>query len=129
MKAKPQILVVDDDKEMTAILKDFLTKQGYSVKTASSGSQAYRLFNSPGTRPDMVLSDVKMGPMSGIDLTKKLMEKDPTLPVVLFSVCDTGELEIESLQSGAAKFLHKPFSLSQIAELVSTELTRRSSKK
>jgi DNA-binding NtrC family response regulator len=127
MLGKQQILVVDDDAEMKLLLCDFLTRQGYNVKTASSGTAALNLLSSlpVDEAPNLVLSDVKMGSMSGIDLTKRILTEHPKLPVVLFSAFWNGELEIEALRSGARRFLRKPFPLGEIARTVNEELKKR----
>jgi len=127
MLLKPQILVIDDDADMKLLLSDFLSRQGYSVRTASSGLDAFNLLGSLPVNqlPDLVLSDVKMGSLSGIDLTKRLVSKHPNLPVVLFSVFENGELQEEALKCGARRFLRKPFRLGEIAKIVKEELKKK----
>lgn len=115
-----QILVIDDDAQMTTLLLDFLQKQGYSVTTASSVEGAMNWLRSQAKSPDLILSDVKMGTASGIDLVKRLVKERPGLPIILFSVFE--ELEEEALRAGARKFLGKPFSLAELSKTVSDEL-------
>lgn len=117
---KLEILVVDDDDEMSLLLRDFLSRQGYHVTTAPSAPSALRLmkrFPHP-YQPDLVISDVMMGAMSGIDLTKELLQENPQLPIVLFSSLGYGQIEKEALACGARAYLHKPFPLSEIARIV-----------
>ena len=122
-----QILVVDDDAAMTTILHDFLKRQGYSVATTSSVEGALSWLKSHPESPDLVLSDIKMGTASGIDLAKRLSVERPSLPVMLFSVFD--ELEKEALKGGAKIFLKKPFALAELARIVGDELGRKGKNK
>lgn len=127
MLAKSKILVVDDDKEMTVLLQDFLTRQGYSVTTAASGPMALKLLHASRdpASPDLVISDVLMNPMTGIELTKQLLTEHPRLRVVLMSSFGDGEVKREALASGARAYLHKPFPLSQMAKVVKEQLTKK----
>ena len=113
-----KILIVDDDIEMIALLRDFLQHQGYQVTTTSSVAGALRWLNasSPLEAPDLIVSDVKMGATSGIELSKKILLERPLLPVILYSVFEGHEKE--ALQSGARRFLRKPFELSNLAKVI-----------
>lgn len=119
------ILVVDDDPAMSHILRDFLIRQGYSVAVSSSYIGAMGWMNSLAAHqlPDLVLSDVNLGGPSGIDLAKTLNVEKPAMPVVLFSVFEG--VEKEALQSGARRFIRKPFSLSSLARVVNEMLQPR----
>lgn len=123
MQTMKRLLVIEDDAAMHSILQDFLRGQGYAVNMASSASAALKLLKSlPQHRhPNLVLSDVKLGAMSGIDLCKKIASDYPQMPVVLFSVFD--QLEKEALSSGARKFLKKPFTLKTLADVLTEQLT------
>lgn len=116
-----QILVVDDDTAMILLLRDFLKGQGYSVATSTSVIGALGWLNSlpNGGAPEIIISDVRLGSASGIDLASRLAVERPTVPIVLFSVFEGHEKE--ALRSGARKFLRKPFPLSTLAELLREE--------
>lgn len=113
-----QILVIDDDTAMTTLLRDFLKRQGYSVATSASVAGALAWLNAlpAGRSPDLIISDVKLGSASGIDLARKLSVERPKVPLILFSVFE--EHEKEALESGAKCFLRKPFPLSTLAEIL-----------
>lgn len=123
MQSVTKLLVVEDDAAMNLILRDFLNNQGYSVITASSVTGALKSLKAsrPEQRPALVLSDIMLGALTGIDLCKKVLLEYPGIPVVLFSVFD--QLETEALQSGARRFLKKPFALEALADVVNEELT------
>ena len=107
---------------MNAILGDFLRKQGYAVTTLTSATAALKwLQNTPaGTGPEVILSDIKLGAVSGIEMTRRLTTERPAVPVVLFSVFD--QLEKESMESGARRFLKKPFPLGRLKQILFEEL-------
>ncbi len=117
-----RLLVVEDDAAMNMILRDFLHNQGYSVITATSVHGALRSLESidADKLPAMVLSDVRLGSLTGFDLCRKILLDYPEIPVVLFSVFD--QLETEALKSGARRFLKKPFALEILAALLNEEL-------
>lgn len=119
------LLVVDDDIAMTALLKDFLARQGYEVTVTSSVAGALALFRSaPPDKPfDLVISDVKLGKANGFDLTRVVNLEQPNLPVILFSVSE--DLEKAALESGARKFLSKPFSLFSLSKLVEEDRRKK----
>lgn len=120
MVRKQTILVVDDDYEMGVMLSDFLKKQGYAVFTAPSAVVALKMvLASP---PDLVLSDVVMGTMSGIELATKLHTERPNLPVVLFSSFENNNIVEDAKASGAKGYLKKPFSLTEVAHMIKTQL-------
>ena len=123
MSAKVQILVVDDDREMVVLLRDFLTQQGYVVATATSGKSALSSVKKGNPRtPQLVLSDVKMSPINGLELTAALQLEHPNLPIILFSAYSDGGLAQAATEAGARVFINKPFGLTQMAELIEKEL-------
>ncbi len=124
MRTVASLLVVEDDAAMHLILHDFLMNQGYSVTMATSANGAFRILDSlaPKHGLDLVLSDIQLGSLSGIDLCKSIGEQYPELPVVLFSVFD--QIEKEALESGARRFLKKPFALEKLAGVLTEELGR-----
>jgi len=124
-----RVLVVDDDENMNALLRDFLERNGYTVATMTSVAGALLWLHSlPADHPpDLVLSDIKMGKRSGLDLARRLKVENPELPVVLFSVLE--ELQGEALKSGARRFLRKPFTLATLAQVLSEELDSKVTEK
>lgn len=126
MLAKPQILVVDDDREMLTLLQDFLSRQGYEVSIANNGKNALSFFKKRDLKkiPELVLSDVKMAPVNGLELSVTLQANHPELPVILFSAFANGGLVEASAQAGARRFLRKPFALAHLATIVKEELEK-----
>lgn len=120
MQKVGKILVVDDDREMTSLLNDFLSNQGYSVVTTGSVAAALdKVANATASnRFALVVSDVRLGGKSGLDLLAALREREPILPIILFSVFSSPEMEREALAKGARAFLRKPFRLQEMASAI-----------
>ncbi|MDD9301541.1 MAG: sigma-54-dependent Fis family transcriptional regulator [Desulfobacter sp.] len=101
------ILIVDDEKHYPMIIGEVLSEEGYKTFTASSGMEALDILNSQLI--DLVLSDVKMPGMSGIDLLEKIKEIKPDLPVIIMTAFGSVEKAVEAMHKGAYTFILKPF--------------------
>ena len=101
------ILIVDDEKHYPMIIGEVLSEEGYTPFTASSGMEALDILD---TQPiDLVLSDVKMPGMSGIDLLEKAKQMQPDLPVIIMTAFGSVEKAVEAMHKGAYTFILKPF--------------------
>ena len=101
------ILIVDDEKHYPMIIGEVLSEEGYTPFTASSGMEALDILN---TQPiDLILSDVKMPGMSGIDLLEKAKQIKPDLPVIIMTAFGSVEKAVEAMHKGAYTFILKPF--------------------
>ena len=78
-----KILLVDDEESIHVLYREELEEQGYEVHSAMSGDQALQLV--PTLKPDLVILDIQMPGMNGIDVLRKIKEEDPKLPVILSS--------------------------------------------
>ena len=111
------ILVCDDAAFMRMMIKDILTKNGYNVAgEAENGLKAIEKFNE--TKPDLVLMDITMPEMDGIQALKKIKELDPAANVIMCSAMGQQAMVIESIQSGAKDFIVKPFQAERVLEAV-----------
>lgn len=122
----PTLLVVDDEATIRDTLKRILLDNGYeSVETVESGSHALaRMSSTPP--PDVVITDVKMKGMDGLELLERLRESDPTLPVIIFSGHGTVQLAVEATRRGAFDFLEKPPDVERLLISVRNALATRS---
>ena len=112
-----KILVVDDAAFMRMMIKDILTKNGYEVAgEAENGLKAVEKYSE--TQPDLVLMDITMPEMDGIQALKKIKENDPNASVVMCSAMGQQAMVIESIQSGARDFIVKPFQPDRVLEAV-----------
>ncbi|NOX33640.1 MAG: sigma-54-dependent Fis family transcriptional regulator [Deltaproteobacteria bacterium] len=101
------ILIVDDEKNYPMIIGELLQEEGYSSLTASSGMEALDILNNELV--DLVLTDVKMPGMSGIQLLEKIKEINPDIPVVIMTAYGSVEKAVEAMHKGAYTFILKPF--------------------
>ena len=101
------ILVVDDEKNYRVVLSAFLSGEGYEVLTAEGAQEALEAVDSVDL--DLVLTDMKMPVMDGIELLKQIKGKNPHLPVVMMTAYGTVEKAVEAMQLGAFNFIQKPF--------------------
>lgn len=111
------ILVCDDAAFMRMMIKDILTKNGYNVVgEAENGLKAVEKYNE--TKPDLVLMDITMPEMDGIQAVKKIKEMDPNAKIVMCSAMGQQAMVIEAIQSGARDFIVKPFQAERVLEAV-----------
>src|SRR5512139_2886704 len=100
------ILVVDDDRKITDMLRRTLIYEGYRVVTAADGEEA--LLKAQSERPDLVILDWMMPRLNGLDTAKLLRESGP-VPILMLTARDAVEQRVEGLDSGAGDYLVKPF--------------------
>ncbi len=117
------VLLVDDEKSICDILAMFLGKRGFTVYQAQSGPAAIEIISS--TPIDLVLSDIKMPEMSGVELLKWIKGYNQFLPVIMTTGFPTLDSAIEALKLGAFDYLTKPFHLEEIGEKVRRALLNR----
>ncbi|KPJ78508.1 MAG: Fis family transcriptional regulator [Deltaproteobacteria bacterium SG8_13] len=101
------VLIVDDEKNYPRILGAVLEDEGFEILTANSGAQALEVLDASDI--DLVLSDVKMPEMDGIDLLEKIKTRDPQLPVIMMTAHGTVDKAVEAMEKGAYSYLLKPF--------------------
>jgi len=115
--ADPPILVVDDEKNMRASLRTLLSDEGYAVCEADSAEHALRRLQDEEVL--MVITDARMGGMSGYDLIRRVHERWPDLPVLMITAFATPKLAVEAIQAGAIDYLSKPFAPEELLHSVS----------
>ena len=111
------ILICDDAAFMRMMIKDILVKNGYNIAgEAENGAKAVEKYQE--TKPDLVLMDITMPEMDGIQALKKIKAIDPNASVVMCSAMGQQAMVIESIQSGARDFIVKPFQPDRVLEAV-----------
>ena len=112
-----KILIVDDAAFMRMMIKDILTKNGYEIAAeAENGQKAVEKYAE--TKPDLVLMDITMPEMDGIQALKKIKELDGGANVIMCSAMGQQAMVIEAIQSGAKDFIVKPFQAERVLEAV-----------
>ena len=101
------ILVVDDEKNYLRVLSAVLEDEDYEVLTAQSGQEALEILKSSDL--DLILTDMKMPAMNGIELLEKIKVMDPDLPVIMMTAHGTIDKAVEAMQKGAYSYILKPF--------------------
>ena len=111
------ILICDDAAFMRMMIKDILTKNGYNIAgEAENGVKAVEKYAE--VKPDLVLMDITMPEMDGIEALKRIKAADPNASVIMCSAMGKQAMVIESIQSGAKDFIVKPFQADRVIEAV-----------
>ncbi len=121
MPERSRILVVDDETQITRVLRTTLSSQGYEVKTAAdgeSGCQAARDW-----LPDLIITDLSMPGMSGVELCRTVRKRSQT-PIIVLSVRGEEKTKVEALDAGADDYVTKPFSVNELLARVRANLRR-----
>jgi len=115
--------VVDDEPQITRVLKTTLSSQGYGVRSAGDGEQALEeMKNWP---PDLIITDLRMPVMDGLELCRRV-RKDSRLPIIVLSVKGEETIKVEALDAGADDYITKPFSVNELMARVRAALRRTS---
>jgi len=111
------ILICDDAAFMRMMIKDILTKNGYNIAgEAENGIRAIEKYVE--VKPDLVLMDITMPEMDGIEALKRIKAADPNASVIMCSAMGQQAMVIESIQAGAKDFIVKPFQADRVIEAV-----------
>ena len=120
MKTRPKILVIEDDSSIVAALKKELAAEGYVVASADRGDDGLAAaLNEPC---DLVITDLKMPGLSGLELVERLHVGRPKLPLIMITAFGTTETAIEATKLGAYDYLLKPFDMAELLTLVAAAL-------
>ncbi|HKE12452.1 MAG TPA: response regulator transcription factor [Myxococcota bacterium] len=112
---KGNILVVDDEPQITRVLKTTLSSQGYGVRSATDGEEA--LDEMKTWAPDLIITDLRMPRMDGLELCRRV-RKDSRIPIIVLSVKGEEATKVEALDAGADDYITKPFSTLEFAARV-----------
>ncbi len=115
-----RLLVVDDEPSMREFLEIMLTQEGYEVVSAASGEEGIELFKQAD--PTLVLTDVKMPGMSGLDLTKHIRKLNPAVPVIVITAFASAEDALRAVREGAYDYISKPFQLDDLRIVIRNAL-------
>ncbi|MCM8841473.1 acetoacetate metabolism transcriptional regulator AtoC [Citrobacter cronae] len=120
MKTTYRILIVDDEENVRRMLATAFSLQGHETHRASDGKAALSLFSE--TQPDVVLMDIRMPEMDGIDALKVMRAQQPRIPVILMTAYAEVETAVEALRSGAFDYVIKPFDLDELSMVIQRAL-------
>src|SRR5882724_482574 len=114
--ALPPVLVVDDEKNMRSSLTTVLTDEGYTARAVESAEQGLRLLAQESFF--MVITDARLGGMSGYQFLGKVRAQWPDLPVLMITAYATPKLAVEAIKSGAIDYLSKPYAPEELLHAV-----------
>ena len=121
--SEPRVLVVDDEPDMVENCARVLRRAGHRCLTATNPQRALALIESE--RPDVLLTDLKMEGMDGMELLRRAHSADPALPVIVITAFATIESAVAAIKEGAFDYLPKNFSVDQLTVTVERALRQR----
>jgi len=117
---KEKILVIDDDESIRQTLMNYLKRIGYNVFAAEDGKFGLKILHE--NQPDLIISDIKMPNLSGLEVLKKAKEIDANIKVILITAHDDIQTTIEAMQNGAYDYLEKPLDIERLKVTISRAL-------
>ncbi|MFL6305766.1 MAG: response regulator transcription factor [Candidatus Sulfotelmatobacter sp.] len=120
---KQNILVVDDEPQITRVLKTTLSSQGYGIRTASDGEEALHAMSE--WPPDLIVTDLRMPNMDGLELCREV-RKTSQVPIIVLSVKGEDSIKVQALDAGADDYVTKPFSMTELTARIRAALRRAS---
>ena len=120
---KANILVVDDEPQITRVLKTSLSNHGYGIRTASDGEEALQMMKD--WSPDLIVTDLRMPNMDGLQLCRQV-RTESRIPIIVLSVKGEDSIKVEALDAGADDYVTKPFSMNELLARIRAALRRAS---
>jgi two-component system KDP operon response regulator KdpE len=117
---------VDDERQITRVLKTALSSRGYAIRTATDGDEALHIMQE--WSPDLLITDLRMPNMSGLQLCQTIRAKSQ-VPIIVLSVKGEDQVKVEALDAGADDYVTKPFSMDELLARMRAALRRASSPK
>jgi len=116
-----RILIVDDERQITRVLRTSLQSSGYEVTVANNGLEAFDLF--AAVKPDLIITDLAMPEMNGLELTRAIRRLAET-PIIVLSVREQETMKVAALDEGADDYVTKPFSMPELLARVRANLRK-----
>lgn len=117
-----RILLVEDERNVAAFIKKGLEEEFYSVDIAEDGSEG--LLMALSNDYDLVILDIMLPGMNGVEVCKRIREKDRRIPILMLTAVDSVESKVQGLESGADDYLTKPFAFSELLARIKALLRR-----
>ncbi len=121
MNETQKLLVVDDEAQIIRVMRRILSAHSYEIRTASDGESAFELFQD--WKPDLVITDLQMPNMNGLELCRRLREIS-SVPIIVLSVRDEEKTIVEALDAGADDYVTKPFGTNELLARIRASLRR-----
>ncbi|RKZ25344.1 response regulator [bacterium] len=111
-----KVLIVDDDISVRSLFREFFKMKGFEVLEAQDGHEAMRKLHE--TEPDLIILDMKMGRMSGLEVLEKIRELFPHIPVIVCTAYKHLKMDVDLVSLGKAYFLTKPVDFTELNNLL-----------
>lgn len=121
---KPSILIVDDDEVMQETLSDVLRRRGYEIFSVGSGNDALSVMKKSVI--DLILLDMRLPDVNGLEVLKKIKELDTEILVIIMTAYSDVETAVTAMKSGAYHYINKPFELEELKLLIEKGLETKS---
>jgi two-component system KDP operon response regulator KdpE len=119
MNSRQRILVVDDEPQITRVLRTTLSAQGYDVRVANDGEMALEIMKD--WAPSLVVTDLAMPNLDGVGLCRRVRQFSP-VPIIVLSVREQDRVKVEALDAGADDYVTKPFSMNELLARIRAHL-------
>ena len=120
---KNRVLVVDDQKGVRRLLEELFTKGGYAVSLAIDGRDCVEKVKL--SRPDIILMDMKMPVMNGLEASREVLTYDDSIPIIMMTAYGEMEVVQKALEAGVRKYITKPFDIIEIRNMVKDILAEK----
>ena len=121
--SEAHLLIVDDERSMRELLEYMLSKEGYNIDLAENGRKAVEAIQAKDY--DLVLSDIKLGDLTGLDVLRAAKQKNPNIVVIMISAFASTETAVEAMNDGAYDYVPKPFDNDELKETIANALERK----
>jgi CheY-like chemotaxis protein len=111
-----QVLVIDDDEEMRSLLRELMQEEGYEVESVDSGPEAFRRIEKQDF--DLIVTDIRMPGLSGLDILEGLRRLQPFAPVIVITAFGGNNVRRKAFEKGARAYLEKPIHVSDLLMLM-----------
>lgn len=118
----PKLLIVDDEQDVREFAQNFFKKRSIDTITASGGDEALDLIEKE--KPDLILLDVRMGGMTGLDVLKQMRQSNNNTKVIMVTGVENGEVIKEAWDLGILNYVNKPLVLDELEKIVLKELLK-----
>jgi CheY-like chemotaxis protein len=121
---KKRILVIEDDEEMRALLKDMIEEEGYRTASVNNGSEAFRKLAKESF--DLIITDVRMPGLTGLDILPGIKRLQPEAPIIVITAFGSEEVQRKAFERGANAYLEKPIHFHKLRTLIHDMFSRKS---
>ncbi len=119
-----RIMIIEDDEEMRSLLKEFFEEEGFETDSVSNGVDALKILS--GDHVDLVITDIRMPGLSGLDILPAIRRLKPKTPIIVMTAYGSDDLRRRVFERGATIYLEKPIRLSQLKTLIREVSSRKS---